>query len=83
MHSILPGIKQLFSIRMLAVVAKYAEQRYYVPISLRGMKMLSRKTKFLKVIGKYSKDHHMKTSGTYAHYTISNILSIFINVSYI
>lgn len=40
MHSVLPGIKQLFSTRMLAVVAKYAEQRYYVPISVRGVKVI-------------------------------------------
>lgn len=53
MHSVLPDIKKRFSTRMLAVVAKYAEQRYYVPISVRGMKTLSHKTKFSKLIGKY------------------------------
>ena len=45
--------KQLFSTNIFAVVAKYAEQRNYVPISVRGKKKISHETKFLKVIGSY------------------------------
>lgn len=44
MQYVLPDIKQLLSMRM---TAKYAEQRYYVPISVRGKKMISHKPKFL------------------------------------
>lgn len=52
-YSVLTDIKQLFSTRTLAIVARYAEQRYYEPISVKAMNMLSHKSTFLKLIRKY------------------------------